>query len=444
MEIIIAMAMIVTSISTVILVVFTSQYVSVDSELANGAIYKSGEQLEIARAAARGNFDSVSSTSSIDGVYTKELVVSGLDAYRKKMISRVSWTDELSRTKKVELTTIISDWTAVSPDDGTGPGSGLSGDWENPITLGQIDIGPGNAGTDVAIKSDAVFLTSIASDSKKPDLYSISVTNPQIPAKLSSINTGFGLNSVSVTGDYAYTAHNHESSQLQIIRISNPSQMSLTKSQDMQSMREEGLSTFSLGHYVYMGSEKYDRGDEFQIFDVLDPSSPQFVGSYKVDDDVNDIYVLKNRAYLATSGNHKEILVFDISNPSSPNLISTYDNPGDENGLSVFALDENTIFAGIGRHLSIIDISNPNSPVLKGTYDAGGDVNDLYVEEYLAFLATSNSNKEFQAINISDQSHPQLYSFYNFPQNATGIIYRNNVVYISVKSNDALRIITSR
>ena len=62
----------------------------------------------------------------------------------------------------------------------------------------------------------------------------------------------------------------------------------------------------------------------------------------------------------------------------------------------------------------------------------------------LAFIASSNSNREFQVINISDPNNPSLWSYFNFPQVATGIDYEDNLVYVSVRSNDALRIITSQ
>ncbi|GAH25486.1 unnamed protein product, partial [marine sediment metagenome] len=45
--------------------------------------------------------------------------------------------------------------------------------------------------------------------------------------------------------------------------------------------------------------------------------------------------------------------------------------------------------------------------------------------------------------NISNPGNIELWSSFNFPQVATGIDYEDNVVYVSVRSNDALRIITS-
>ena len=70
-------------------------------------------------------------------------------------------------------------------------------------------------------------------------------------------------------------------------------------------------------------------------------------------------------------------------------------------------------------------------------------LNDLVVRDYLAFLATSDSNRAFQVWNITDPSNITFWSSLQFPQVATGIDYEDNLVYVSVRSNDALRIITS-
>jgi len=80
---------------------------------------------------------------------------------------------------------------------------------------------------------------------------------------------------------------------------------------------------------------------------------------------------------------------------------------------------------------------------ITSSYDAGGTLNDLYIRDTLAFLGTANNNSEFQVILIEDPTSLTLHSEFNFPQIATGITYRDNVVYVSVRSNDALRIITS-
>ena len=281
-----------------------------------------------------------------------------------------------------------------------------------------------------------------ASDPKKKDFYSINVTNIDAPVQRASINIGKGLNSIALMGSYAYVAQADSSNQLQIVNISNPNAPSLAAEISLQSNTQEGASVFALDNYAYVGSAS-SAGKEFQIFNVSNPTSPSFVSSVEIGVDVNDIYVYRNRAYLATSKTTSEILIFDISVPTSPQQIAAFDH-SDTPGLSVFANSFNDFYAGIGNSFVIVNSTNLSSLSAIGSYNTGGSVNDLYIRDYLAFLATANSTDEFQAINITNKANPTLHSSYNFPQLGTGITYRDNVVYTSGRSNDALRIITSQ
>jgi len=74
----------------------------------------------------------------------------------------------------------------------------------------------------------------------------------------------------------------------------------------------------------------------------------------------------------------------------------------------------------------------------------GGDVNDITcVGGDLAFLATSDANKEFMIVNLADPDNLVEHASLNYPALATGIDFADNKVFMAVRSNDALRIITS-
>lgn len=439
LELLIALVVIILTVSAVIVVSFGNQSLAVDTELNDLALLKAREDLEDARADARENWVGLVSDSQTDGQFTRGVTVENVGNYEKKVTARVSWTTDPLRPQKVELATILTDWVTSFNESG---GSGPIGEWNNPRTAGTIDLGPGNEGTDLAVVEDTVFIVAKASDSKKKDFYSINVTNIDAPVERASINIGKGSNSIVLMGGYAYVAQDANNNQLQIVNVSNPDAPFLAAEISLQNNTKEGISVFALDDYAYVGSES-SAGEEFQIFNVSNPINPLFVSSVEIDANVNDIYVYRNRAYLATSKTDGEILIFDISIPSGPQQIAAFDY-GDTPGLSVFANNLNDFYVGIGNNFVIVNSANLSSLSLIGSYNAGGQVNDIYIRDYLAFLATANSTAEFQAINITGKANPTLHSSYNFPQLGTGITYRNNVVYMSVRSNDALRIITSQ
>ena len=74
----------------------------------------------------------------------------------------------------------------------------------------------------------------------------------------------------------------------------------------------------------------------------------------------------------------------------------------------------------------------------------GNDVDAALAADSILFLGTANSNLEFQTYINSDPTNLVYYSGLNFPQVANDIVLENNIIYVAVRSNDALRIITSQ
>lgn len=442
LETLIALSVLLLGLSAIIIVAFQNQSGVVYTQLNSKATYLAKIMLEETRAAAENNFSAITSSSSTENIFLKEIVVQNISDNKKQVTSRVSWTTDPLRPQNVELVTIITNWKIVAGDDGTGPGSSPSGNWANPKTLGTTDLGPGNEGTDIDIKNLVIFMTAKASAAAKDDFFSIDVSNPNSPTKLASINTGAGLESISIRGNYAYVA-GKGTSQLQVIDVSNPSNPTLVANKSMQGVSEDGKSVFALDEIVLIGSLQ-SSGNELQIFSISNPLNPTFINSIEIGSDVNDIYVDNGRAYVASSKTTGEISIYDISNPSSPQLLTTINDQGTEPGLTTFAKDPFTLFVGIGNDFVIYDITNPQSPNLLSRLNAGGVINDIFIIDYLAFIGTGDSNKEFQIINVETYNNPYVYSTLNFPQMGTGIVYRNNIAYMSVRSNDALRIITSQ
>lgn len=449
LEVIIALGLFVFILSSAVYLVFNSQFSILSQKKQKQAVFLAKNNLELARNTAENDFSSLVSFSKTEGEFLKELIVEDVDNDTKKVISRVSYQDRGIK-RKVELVSYLTNWRNISLEDSAGlggasggGGSSLSGDWSKPFTLSTFDLGPGNEGRDVLVKFSTVFLAAKAADEKKPDFYIVDVSDPSKPSLKAKLNTGEGLNSLALSPNYAFLAHDNSWNQLQIVDIQDETKPFLVAEKSLFHNEEEALAIFSKRNYVYIGSEK-SLGKEFQIFDVSDPLKPTFLNAVEIGADVNDIFVLNNRAYLATSDPNREIIIYDVSDPKNVSLLAEFNYLENEDGLSVFPYDNNFLFAGIDDKLVIIDISDLSNISVVGEYNAGDDINDLYAREYLAFLATASPNKEFQVINIEDFSNPYLYSSYNFPQVATGIDYRDNIIYISVRSNDALRIITSQ
>lgn len=446
-EILIAIAVLATAIGAALVSVFGGQSLSLDSGESAKALRIAQQSIEQTENRARFDFDILASSSAIQDEFSKQISVENASSGTKKVTVRVSWNTDPLRTQKVELVTYVTNWYQNNATGGDTGGGGLGGNWNNPQTLGSIDLGAGESATDLDVVNKIVYMTAIASDPKKADFFVVDATNGQSPSIISSIDTGPGLNALDAAGSYAYAAQNKTSNQLQVISISDKNNPTSTSQYTLPGVSGAGAVGWSIFYYnskVYVGT-KNASGPEFHIIDVSNPASPTEVGSYEVGADVNKIVVRNSTAYLATTKTSSQLLILDVSNPSSITKIGSYNSSANANSLHLVG---SKLYLGLAQNASselrVLDISNASSVSVLGSAEIGSDINDLTVRDYLAFLATSDSNNEFQVWDISNDANINKVSSFNFPQVANGIDYEDNLVYVAVRSNDGLRIITSQ
>jgi len=451
-----------------VLLFFGGQSLAVDSVNAQFALDYASEGIEAVRSIQNRDWDELadgdhglvysggqwqfSSTNDSDDKFTRKVTVTTLSDDTKKIVAEITWQTDPARPQVITLVMELTNWEAAQEENenvgGDTGGGGTSGDWLNPQTLGTADVGPGGQATDLDVLNKFVYLTSKASDKKKDDFFIIDATDGNNPTVIAFIDTGPGLNVIDVTTDYAYVGNDDKNSQLQILAITGPVVPDLKSTYQLPGVSGNdaiGNSIFFYDNKVYMGTKEAS-GPEFHIIDVTDPVSPVSLGSKEINADVNAIQVKGDYAYLATSDDTKELQIWDISDPANITSAGNFDAVGGGDGKSAYLLGTKLYLGRISdgnNELNILDVANPAVIQSLGSQLIGADVNDLRVRDNLAFVGTSDANREFQAWDISDPANITLWSSFNFSQVATGIDYEDNVVYVSVRSNDALRIITS-
>ena len=480
-EILVALAVLVISISAVISVVFGGQSITTDAQTNQEALYKAQALLENARASISADFDGVVTLSSLsDDIYSKTLSVLDLNPCEKEATSRVNWAIE-GRPQKVEFATYLSDVAealAIGGDCGIGgPGS----DWLYPDTLADTDAEPsGNQATGIDAVNKIVFLSAGVGPGPGswPDFFIIDARNacsspcspPPIISRLDI--TDEGLNAVDVVKnigpsgkDYAFVINNRETApynQLLVIDVTdiynplfvNSASRSLPGvSGSCPYSCPQGRSLFYYQNRLYIGTHRTG-GGEFHVFDVSLPDNPIHLGSIELNHNVNAIYVKGTLAYLATSDDTGEVMVIDISNPASmthPDITGMkYNLPGNYDATSLYLLGSK-LYVGRERgnpsnpDFWILDISNPAAISPVGSKLLGLNPNTavtgIKASGKFVFLATSDSNSGFKVLNVSNPGSPQLWSCYNYSEKSSGIDFESNFIYLSNQSNNALRII---
>ena len=451
LEIIIAITVLAAGIIAAIMMLFGGQSISIDSQTSSIALRMAQSELELIESRSHYDFAGIVSASTTEGEFTRELIVEELDANTKEVTVRVSWRTDPLRLQNIELTTLITGWQEEEALGGDTGGGGLAGDWNNPRTLGTVNLAPpaGIQATDLDVLNKIIYISVVHGAESSNDFFVVNAEDGENPYIVANINTGSGLNALDAVLDYVFAAHNKISSQLQVIDATNKTNPLLVAELTLPGASGSGAVGWSLFFYnnmVYMGT-KSATGPEFHIIDVSAPTSPVHLGSFEVGADINEIRVVGSTAFLATSDDQKELLMLDVSDPAAISEAGFLDAPGSRDAKSLF-LTGTTLYLGrvTGQNddLRLLDVSNPAMPATLGTVNIGHDVTGLVVRDYLVFMTTSASNEEFQVWNISDPANAFKVSGFNFPQVANGIDYEDNLVYVAVRSNDGLRIITSQ
>lgn len=387
---------------------------------------------------------SFQNTSDTTDGYSRTVTVTDLSSTERQVVSTVSWRMPSGIARSVSLATNLTDWRHASQPPL------LSGNWGNPQTLGTIDLGPGNQATGVAVKSKIVYMSGLAASSGKPDFYVIDATDGLHPTLITSLNIGPGSNDLALSDHYAYVVDDHDDNQLHIVDVSVTSTPVNIKTFTIPDNGQNALTVAATGTLVLVGT-KQSTHDEFYIIDVADPAAPFVRGSLEVSGDVNRIVISGNRAYLATANSAQEFLVVNIANPNVPAFTARVDLPGSNaaTGLYYNSQDHRVYVtraqgSGTSPEITLYDATNADAPIFLGSQEFGGDIPAVFAADDLMFLGTSVSNLEFQIFRSTNPSNLAYYSGLNFPQVANDIAFEDNVIYVAVRSNDALRIITSQ
>jgi len=463
LEILLAMAIAILTISAVLLVSFGSQSLASDSQTNGEAQAKAQGLLETEQANGRQDFNNVNAlpqpplTYITDGIYQKKVdVVFPLDPithvpdYSKKQVTAtVSWTGDHNRAESSALSTLVTNPQAANSGGTCNSVMANPTGWKTPHyyawDFGQLGVNGNNGNgfgvADVYVYNqrfyvamnttpntdrDTFFVFDLPTDPSQKPVFRGSVDN--------SASVSGSLSATAVAGNYAFLANgfganfttctqSDHCAQLQVMDVTDPANPSVAASYKIPGVtgtggQAEGKSIFYSNGYIYLGLSKTNSGPEFDVIDVggggglASPTNPIYKGGYAVGNAVNSIFVKGNYAYIATP-NSENMTVIDISNPANPTRVGGYTPAGGSNGESVTAVGSNVY---LGRTFGttefyILNAANPGAISVAGSKDIGSgnqtSVNGMAVRDYLAFLITP---AQFQVWNIANPASIQPWS----------------------------------
>jgi hypothetical protein len=495
LEIMIALAILCTTLTAVVLVTLGIPSAIVD-----------GHEAEIGASFARALIQKefllgLSSFPAVTNIGTTTIAISNIsyasslsvntlpDGITKEIQSFVSWQDSHGITRNSTLSGLITDLADISANPCS---SVLSGNWQNPLvhsfSLSAGNLLPLNFSSKypaqlVSVSSStlAISITSAAVKTD-PTVFIFSIASSTSPTYLGSIDnatsTKAGFASLALQGNFLYGANSNAAnfssctqsafcSQLQIFDISNPANASVLTNYKLATTsppyasgtgdQSAGKSIFYANGLVYLGLQKTatlsgsTTGDEFNIINVQNPHAPLWLGGYSIGRTINQIIVSGDYAYLATDDPHAELTILNVHNPSHITLAGTYDAPGNTSfGFGeAISLIRSTL--SLGRSyisgepsFTLLNVSTTSLPSVIGAEQLTSTttpqtVTNILLRNFILFVLTNTS---LELWNVMNPFAPTKYAAISLPGTASstspsGMTCEHNIMYIA--SEDSMQ-----
>jgi hypothetical protein len=465
LEVAIAFALIILSLTAVIGLVFSAEFLSIDSELSSKALSKAQSLLKVEKNLAVSDFYSVKSFGPVtDGEYLKNLEVQNLGQYTKQISAKVSWQVG-GKNNSVQLSTLVIDKAAALGGDSCN--QEISGNWKNPqiinLDLAQIAgfVGDYSVSSIDAYQGRLYIGVDSTTNKSDPTLFIFDIASTTQPILVSAIDNDVrvqaGITAIKVVGNYAYlaTTSSYSRGQLQIVDVSiNPPQVIKTYKvpviNSLGNSKGLGSSIFYKNNLVYLGLTKTDSEREFNIVDVSDPLSPILKSSRAIGNGVNTINVRGDYAYLAhptdiSENPQEQLTVLDISNSSQPIRTGGFYFNGSSggNGKSIYLLGDELYFGRTASKISgqTADVipeffllnnaaqNNPTSTLGSLALATPQSLNGIIVRGNLGYFVTTN---QFQVWDLNYFSNITAWSpAVNIPGVSTSFDCQDNTFFVS-------------
>lgn len=370
--------------------------------------------------------------------YTMTPSVTDISPCMKLLTEQTVWTSINDRDRQISFGTALSNIDIAQAMSTSGCDPFPPDAWDSPKKISSTISVPDITAHDIIVTHNAgrriVIIGTTAPDPAKDDLYLYDLTDPNNPSLvLGSIDTGLGINAITIQGAYIFALQNDGSNQLQIIRIFDeskpitdpayytPTLVTQISLHNVAGAYPEGRSIAYYNNYLYIGTWNNNfptYSPEFLIYNVFDPTNPTFVGEYNLKHSVNSIAIQGAYAYLATTDNSGELTLMHIEDPTTPTIAGTYDTPASSIDAEEVYVLGNKAYIGLNRRTGgaseflIIDISDSSHPTELGGVSLGLTSNTyvtgLYVQGHNAFVSTNANASAFRVLDVSDPTHPTL------------------------------------
>jgi hypothetical protein len=301
--------------------------------------------------------------------------------------------------------------------------------------------------------------------------------NPVLAGSVSNATTLAGVDSVAVSGSYAYVT-DYYAGRLSAIDISLPSAPFVAGSSASSSELTAGDTVNIAGGYAFVvsknrngpkGSESNDdgAGNSLTILDIhTNPAEPKIVGAVHDSNSLFGAYgvaVSGNYAFVASQGcvrgneqpcpDHSvgnSLDVIEIAGSGAPKIVATLRNPSEPKAfghVTAVAISGNYAYltAAYQSRLTVIDIANPLDPQFVTSLNDPTNFPfpvDVAISGNYAYVINQNSTGPLVAVDISNPREPKVVGSLSSPELSGGyrIRLRGQMAYVAASERAGIAV----
>ena len=353
---------------------------------------------------------SFSGTEDIVDIYSRQVIISTVDANTKQVTVNVDWADNLGISKSVSLTEYFADIDRIVP---------LPTSWTNPAEQSSLNLAGNTDTIDIQIGGNYAYMLRPSAN----EFVVIDISNLATPVQVATYEVTGSATSFQISGNYAYVGSSDNTNELVVVNITNPLAPALAGSLNLAG-NQDALKIVYNNNKIYL-TRASSANPELYVVNVTIPGTPALLGTYEAGSDISDVYLSGNYAHIVTSNNSQEYVILNVLNPASITLVSSLNLAGNTDGYRITGFSNTVLASRSDGTLYSIDVTNVLTPTQVGTFSAGGNINSMSLgnsNQYL-FIATSNAALEFQIVDITNLSSMSAIGSLNLASTVLGIGY---------------------
>ncbi len=262
LEITIAFAILFSTLSGMILLVYLDQQWLMTEPIRLTALSRIDTIISYERQLAQNNFDAVVASTSIEDIYIEKIEVSLIKNDLKKIIVTLSWPPRgYLRGGQLSETATVADWSAELQNPTCHIGQ-TNNQFSSFVLQSSQLLSTSTTITDIEARHNILYITADSATKSKNDFYIIDASDTKHPKILLQIDTGPGLEALALHDNYAYVANASVNGQLQIIDVSDTNHPILKKTYKLPGVYSDsgsvGNSIYYHQGFVYLGHLKAD------------------------------------------------------------------------------------------------------------------------------------------------------------------------------------------